>query len=197
MKMPDETVLAEIASQRLHYLWARVGSDWRCPICARSRIELLCLNRKGVWHCRHLSLHHDHGCEAGFAERFARSVICGDCNLADGLAKRRLKLPAAFSFAPDEIARFIKPSPHAAHELDLTTAAAIYAGLSATFKHAPSCSAEPRRKDETAMERQRRAIEREKAMGLVRRTYKVPVERVPEFLQIVAQMRAEAQPAHS
>src|SRR3546814_10453770 len=52
--------------------------------------------------------HHDHARSwdgIGVA-RFQPTVLCDQCNSADGAAKRRLKLPNNFSFSPAEIARF-------------------------------------------------------------------------------------------
>ena len=49
------------------------------------------------------------------------------CNLADGLAKRKLKLPKDFSFSPDEIKQFINPKPHTkSHEIDYEKAKKVY-----------------------------------------------------------------------
>ncbi|WP_244858615.1 MULTISPECIES: hypothetical protein [Lysobacteraceae] len=51
--------------------------------------------------------HHCHG-----VGRFPRTLICGDCNSADGAVKRKLRLPQAWSFSPAEIGRFVSVVPH-------------------------------------------------------------------------------------
>jgi hypothetical protein len=58
--------------------------------------------------------------------RFPGTIICGNCNAADGSAKKKLGLPEWFSFSPSEIATFVKASPNAPHVIDYQTALAIY-----------------------------------------------------------------------
>lgn len=50
--------------------------------------------------------------------RFPRTLICGDCNVAEPAAKKIVEAPAEFSFAPFEIAQFIIVSDHSGHRLD-------------------------------------------------------------------------------
>lgn len=59
--------------------------------------------------------------------RFPRSLICSDCNVADGAAKTRLGLDPSFSFSPSEIAAFIVPAPHKEHEIRVDKARDIWA----------------------------------------------------------------------
>lgn len=56
-----------------------------------------------------------HHCHAGC--RFPRTLICGDCNSADGAAKRKLKLPDSWSFSPQEIGKFVATTPHSGKTL--------------------------------------------------------------------------------
>ena len=75
--------------------------------------------------------HHDHARSwtgAGTA-RFLPTVLCDQCNAADGAAKRRLKLPENFSFLPSEIGRFVVTAPHGKHQIDYDLAAIIYSAL--------------------------------------------------------------------
>lgn len=51
-----------------------------------------------------------HHCHAGY--RFPTTLICGDCNSADGTAKRKLFLPASWSFSPRKIGQFVTTTPH-------------------------------------------------------------------------------------
>lgn len=71
----------------------RVGHDWRCPCCDRTRDEV-----------KHVHRHHDHGSP----RRFPRTLVCSACNASDTAAKRALGLPLTFSFSPDEIACFVE-----------------------------------------------------------------------------------------
>ncbi len=124
--------------------WASVAVDWQCPVCLRHKPDLARLTDAGVVLCR-LDLHHDHLGAAGvdilwkgqarpaeraarealssavqvcssLAERFQPLLVCCDCNAADGAAKALLAdAPQDLSFAPSEIARFIRPSPNRKH----------------------------------------------------------------------------------
>jgi hypothetical protein len=75
-----------------------------CPVCGRGELEF-----GGRW-----SLHHDHAYGSKYDKRrdadarFPAKLICHFCNMADGEAKKRLKLPKGFSFSPAEISRFIR-----------------------------------------------------------------------------------------
>ena len=52
--------------------------------------------------------HHCHGNGRFLVE----TLICGDCNAADGAVKRKFKLPTDWSFAPHEIRQFVRTSSH-------------------------------------------------------------------------------------
>jgi len=81
--------------------------------------------------------HHDHagdkylrgGRPAGFSPRFEPTVICEQCNSADGAVKRKLNLPQDFSFTPLEIRAFVKPQAHGKHLIDYRVAESIYSLL--------------------------------------------------------------------
>lgn len=113
-------------------LYSKVGTHWRCPCCNRSRFELLRWtmlypkrpDRHEGWAVG-LHTHHDHGRDVrpgqiglGAIRRissFESVVICEQCNSADGTAKKRLCLPANFTFSPSEIREFVYPTPHGKH----------------------------------------------------------------------------------
>ncbi|MCV9940433.1 hypothetical protein OIU35_29130 [Boseaceae bacterium BT-24-1] len=67
--------------------------------------------------------------------RFPRSLICSDCNAADGTAKARLGLPASFSFSPSEIAAFITIAPNKEHGIQTDKARAIWMQQEPAFKY--------------------------------------------------------------
>lgn len=116
------------------YAWAR-ANGWRCPSCARTAEELVRWSeiRGPSWRARygdafgmgftvHMAEHHCHG-----GGRFPRVLMCGDCNSADGIAKRKLKLPADWTFSPAEIARFVTVTPYSGHTvIDYVVAKAIF-----------------------------------------------------------------------
>lgn len=74
-----------------------------------------------------LHIHHDHSAPLLSGEgRFPDTLICDQCNAADGCAKRELQLPEDFSFSPLEIGQFITVNPHKRHKIDLDKAQQIY-----------------------------------------------------------------------
>jgi hypothetical protein len=125
--------------------WNGHTDEWRCPACQRTKFELLRWTKRTPstapapfesW-LAVLVEHHDHGSdrfgydEHGMSfpkgpERFAPSIICDQCNAADGLAKRRHKLPESWSFSPEEIGEFVTATPHARHVIDYPHALKIY-----------------------------------------------------------------------
>ena len=58
--------------------------------------------------------------------RFPDSLICMDCNTADGNVKAKLGLDPYFTFAPNEIRRFCRIGGGRAHALILEAAKSIY-----------------------------------------------------------------------
>lgn len=122
-----------------HRLWADVGPNWVCPACHRSKFQVLrwttrfprSPNAFQDWMAP-LHKHHDHsaGVLSNRFSRFPETIICDQCNVADGTAKRKLKLPKTFSFSPTEIAVFVVATPHDKHTINYEMAHAIYMALS-------------------------------------------------------------------
>lgn len=127
--------------------FCEVATTWRCPCCYRSKPEIARLDKNGNLLCS-LVMHHDHfpecvgdhiggrafefeavGVVENSFERFSRILICQDCNVADVAAKRIVQAPNPFSFAPHEIAGFIRVSPNAPHEVDGKRACEIYEAI--------------------------------------------------------------------
>lgn len=75
-----------------------------------------------------LHKHHDHSADyMGFGvPRFPETLICDQCNSADGTVKRMLKLPKNFSFSPQEMQIFIGATPHGKHEIDYERALELF-----------------------------------------------------------------------
>ena len=139
IKVPTIADFNNYTGLHCHKIWVEVGSDYICPCCNRSKFELL------RWTTRNprkptafkdwvaiLHRHHDHSAHLMVRNsgRFRETIICGQCNAADGIAKRIHGLPKNFSFAPSEIRLFVKATAHGAHKLDLVVAKNIYDGLS-------------------------------------------------------------------
>ena len=137
--------------------WASAPQDWSCPICQRYKPQIARLSPAGVLIC-HLERHHDHlrdegmrrlwkglpvqpdaaaaraqssaasACQA-LIERFYTTLVCKDCNAAEGKAKGLLRgvIHPEFSFSPSEIRRFIVVAPNQPHEIMEAVARDIWA----------------------------------------------------------------------
>ncbi len=136
LKTPTFEDLEAYRGGHTRKLWAVLPRDWRCPACSRSRFEILTWTKSitgyGVpigeyqW-LAPLHGHHDHRSDAaGATPRFPATVICSDCNNADGRAKRQLALPAYFSFSPAELHQFVTGYPHNGVVIDLDRATGVY-----------------------------------------------------------------------
>ncbi|MBK0052676.1 hypothetical protein [Stenotrophomonas sp. S39] len=97
-----------------------VSTGWRCPCCGRTAQQLIRWTeiRGPAWRKAYgdeygmgftvtLAEHHCHG-----DGRFPPTLICGDCNSADGAAKRKWRLPESWSFSPEELSLFVTVAPH-------------------------------------------------------------------------------------
>ena len=135
MKTPTQVDYQNYTGLHCHKIWKEVGPHYHCPSCLRTKFELL------KWTTRFpgkdtafkdwvatLHRHHDHSDTSleKMLGRFPVTIICGQCNSADGAVKRKLKLPKNFSFAPEEISHFIVVKPHAPHVINFIRAAQIY-----------------------------------------------------------------------
>lgn len=125
------------------------GDRWHCPVCFRSKSEIARLDKNGNLLCA-IHLHHDHfgdfaanklprgrgsnvlEFEAGRVVRdsfyrFQPILICNDCNVAEGAAKKAARTVECFSFTPFEISGFIIVTPNAPHRIDSDAALRFYA----------------------------------------------------------------------
>src|SRR5271166_5347459 len=116
--------------------WSATRTGWSCPCCHRAKPDIARVSAGSVLLCR-LELHHDHLIDLAkriyrehnprsanrdsniqinraedalmpFVERFERTLICIDCNLAEGFAKLELakEFSGDFTFTPAEISTF-------------------------------------------------------------------------------------------
>jgi hypothetical protein len=129
-----------------------VRTGWRCPSCDRTAEECIRWSyiRGPYWREQYgdahgmgftisLVRHHCHSTgehDRTRVGRFEPALLCGECNVADGAAKRRLKLPRNFSFSPDEIGQFVTCWPHSGKvAIDYAKAAAIAGRILARPKY--------------------------------------------------------------
>lgn len=150
LKIPTSADYAAFDGAHCRTLYRSLAEDWRCPGCARSKFEILrwsvrfpkSPNRFEDW-VGGYHTHHDHSVDDirygharanGRAPRFPDRVMCEQCNNADATAKRKLSLPAAFSFAPHEIRAFVTATPHGFHVVDFVIAQAIFDALQITAR---------------------------------------------------------------
>jgi hypothetical protein len=135
-KLPTTSDLIAFTGMHCANLYQQAVADgWRCPSCWRSAQELVRWTEitGPSWRARYgdefgmgftvtMARHHCHG-----LGRFQETLICGDCNSADGAAKRKHGLPTNWSFSPEEIARFVSVAPHSgATQIDYALALKIY-----------------------------------------------------------------------
>lgn len=142
--------------------WAETWALWKCPACQRDKPLIARKTDHRVLLCR-LEEHHDHLRDhvekllianrqeesdevswrrsparlaaMDLCERFTPTIICSDCNQADAKAKAGIAtMDPAFSFSPDEIARFIEPAPNQPHNVIVEKAAALWEELRADFE---------------------------------------------------------------
>jgi rubredoxin len=135
--------------------WASTPPGWFCPCCRRYKAGLVRLSSAGVLLC-HLEWHHDHLRDRntrtlrarnpltevddragtnraielckGLLERFYPTLICQDCNAAEGKVKQELRgtIDPDFSFSPVEIATFVEAAPNAPHKFNVRAAATAW-----------------------------------------------------------------------
>ncbi|HHT7392933.1 TPA: hypothetical protein ACT192_001889 [Klebsiella oxytoca] len=137
MKLKIPTYDDYYSHDGLHYhqLWNSINDDWVCPSCGRSKYQIM------KWTLRFprspnafmgwvaaLHKHHDHSIDScpSTPPRFPQTLICGQCNAAEGVVKRKLKLPSKFSFSPQEMRDFIQAIPHGKHIINYDRALAIF-----------------------------------------------------------------------
>lgn len=144
-----KSILNHLGTTRLNLnaAWADTWDQWVCPCCGRGKFEIARLSPAGVALCR-LDWHHDHlddlakdiirdFCRIGISDepiisrsktrgdllaliiRFSETLLCADCNQAEGAMKSAVckDVDPAFSFSPSEIATFIIVRPNASHQL--------------------------------------------------------------------------------
>jgi hypothetical protein len=145
-RIPTYAEFAAFDGAHCKQIYRNLPIDWQCPACRRNKYQLLRWT-KLFPHTPHAYMgwaagyheHHDHRSNPDYRTgppyvrsalpRFAPTVLCEQCNAADTAAKKKLKLPARFSFSSAEIAQFVIATPHGWHLHDYDIAANLYARL--------------------------------------------------------------------
>jgi hypothetical protein len=120
-RIPTEEEIAAFNGMHCARLYAQaIANGWTCPSCGRTAYQLIRWTEilGPSWRARYGDEHGmgftitmtKHHCHAG--HRFPQTLICGDCNSADGAAKRKLRLPDSWSFSPCEIVQFVSTTAH-------------------------------------------------------------------------------------
>lgn len=140
-RMPTQEEILAFNGAHCNRLYASIGPDWRCPVCHRTKYELLRWTmlypnspRRHMGWAGGLHKHHDHGPRPA---RFEETLLCEQCNNADTAAKRELRLPNDFSFSPQEINCFVSATPHGWHLINYMAAANLYAAVQRTVPPPP------------------------------------------------------------
>jgi hypothetical protein len=135
-RVPTPDDLANFSGVHCAAKWKKARDmNWRCPSCGRDAHQIvrwsyingttmrrLYGDEHGMGWTTAIVTHHCHS-----DRRFHSVLLCGDCNSADGAAKRKLKLPADWSFSPDEIGQFATVTPYSGKTtIDFETAQMIY-----------------------------------------------------------------------
>ena len=137
-RRPTQQELADFKGMHCKNIYLKaVATGWHCPCCNRNAQELVRWTdiRVAGWQDRYaetfgmgftVTFAHHH-CHKVSRPRFPRALICGDCNSADGAAKRVLKLPEDWSFTPQELSQFVRVKAHSGHtEIDYDVAKRLY-----------------------------------------------------------------------
>lgn len=139
IKQPTLDEYKDYKGAHCHRLWSKLSDAWHCPSCSRTKYEIMRWTTRYINHndgsrssykgwMAGLHTHHDHS--QGYLSvnngRFPETVICAQCNSADGAVKKKLSLPKDFSFSPEEIGCFVEATLHGSHKIDYEIAKVIY-----------------------------------------------------------------------
>ena len=137
-KIPTEQDYKNYKGAHTPILWNQLNESWICPSCKRTKFQILRWSKRytnksnnGVYLSSYMGFiaplhkHHDHSEH----KRFNEIIICDQCNSADGIAKKYLKIQSQFSFSPREISQFIIATPHNKHKIIFEKAKLIYQNI--------------------------------------------------------------------
>ncbi|MBC9880404.1 hypothetical protein G8O24_24060 [Bradyrhizobium sp. INPA01-394B] len=144
--------------------WALCAQYWICPACRRHKNDIFRLSKRGILLAK-LELHHDHMRDCVWpriqelfgkdwlatrptssttildyirelTSRFDVSLVCSECNAADGKVKSRFRdeIDSRFSFTAQEIGTFIRPAASKDHEIEYERAQAAWEAERSNFE---------------------------------------------------------------
>jgi rubredoxin len=144
--------------------WALCAQYWICPACRRHKNDIFRLSKRGMLLAK-LELHHDHIRDSVWprirelfgkdwletrpkssiiildnirelTSRFDVSLICSECNAADGKVKTRFRdeIDSRFSFTAQEIGAFISAAGGKDHDIDYEKAHAVWEAERGNFQ---------------------------------------------------------------
>lgn len=159
-----QELAAAFSAKGLHLnrWWVLTPMDWRCSGCGRVKKDIVRLNKHGFLTC-HLHDRHDHidnilekefelllksqgkiiadEVSEKFIKRaayglaaFDKTIICSDCNKAEGVAKALASTNEDFTFSPSEISKFVIPKDNHEHGISTEIASEIWANGKAIFE---------------------------------------------------------------
>jgi len=119
--------------------WINVDQCWVCPVCKRDKLSIARIGKSDKI-ILDIHEHHDHSCQIFngvgqcnivseqllYVQRFKPTLICAECNVAEGNVKSALNLVSWFTFSPSEISQFIEPVPNKKHKIIKDVALEIY-----------------------------------------------------------------------
>jgi len=144
--------------------WALCAQYWICPACRRHKDDIFRLSKRGILLAK-LELHHDHMRDCVWprvrelfgndwletrpkssitildyirelTSRFGVSLVCSECNSADGKVKTRFRdeIDSRFSFTAQEIGTFVLPASSKDHEIDYEQAYSAWEAERGNFR---------------------------------------------------------------
>lgn len=136
--VPNANDYSKFQGGRGSQLWQSCNDSWRCPVCGRSKFEVMRWTtvslRRGIGQRRllrgwggYLCEHHYHEARLGSAScRFSCAIICDQCKAADNRAKVILGIPVDYSFSPEELAMFVQVEVHGRFAINWDAARQVY-----------------------------------------------------------------------
>lgn len=140
-RAPTDEEFAAYDGMHCAVIWKTLPGDWRCPVCDRSKREILIWGKRKGWNASvygevgfkaGIHAHHDHGDIFAFGQfgRFKTTHICGACNNLDARLKKKIGAVCDFSFSPEELRSCLlsaKPNRGIdAKDIDFAKAQTIY-----------------------------------------------------------------------
>lgn len=122
--LPTEGQIQHVAKVKAANLWNELESDWLCPCCHRSKIDIIKITNKKVWNFS-LATRFYRDVEVIGTRKVKKHTLCSDCGfVSEGLAKEARilakKTEGVLSSMVElsEIAKVIQPQAHTRHNIN-------------------------------------------------------------------------------